>query len=69
MITAEHAEFAETMDEKDKLDSVTRRIIGATIEVHKHLEPGVTTRRRLKDLQNEFILSALSAVNRVVANV
>ena len=39
MITAEIAENAEKtkqgMDEKDRLDQLTRRIIGAAIEVHK----------------------------------
>ncbi len=29
------------MDEKDRLDSVTRRIIGAAIEVHRRLGPGL----------------------------
>jgi len=29
------------VDEKDKLDFLTRRIIGAAIEVHKHLGPGL----------------------------
>jgi GxxExxY protein len=29
------------MHEKDKLDSITRRIIGAAIEVHRHLGPGL----------------------------
>jgi GxxExxY protein len=29
------------MNEKDKLDSVTRRIIGSAIEVHKQLGPGL----------------------------
>jgi GxxExxY protein len=29
------------MEEKDRLDSITRRIIGAAIEVHKHLGPGL----------------------------
>jgi len=28
-------------DDKDKLDLVTRRIIGAAIEVHRHLGPGL----------------------------
>jgi hypothetical protein len=28
------------MEEKDKLDQMTRRIIGAAIEVHRHLGPG-----------------------------
>ena len=27
--------------EKDRLDQITRRIIGAAIEVHKHLGPGL----------------------------
>ena len=29
------------MEEKDRLDLITRRIIGAAIEVHKHLGPGL----------------------------
>jgi GxxExxY protein len=29
------------MEEKDRLDSITRRIIGAAIEVHRRLGPGV----------------------------
>jgi GxxExxY protein len=29
------------MEEKDRLDSITRRIIGAAIEVHKRLGPGL----------------------------
>ncbi len=29
------------MDEKDKLDQITRRIIGAAIEVHKTIGPGL----------------------------
>ncbi len=29
------------MNEKGKLDLITRRIIGAAIEVHKHLGPGL----------------------------
>jgi GxxExxY protein len=29
------------VQEKDRLDSITRRIIGAAIEVHKHLGPGL----------------------------
>lgn len=29
------------MEEKDRLDTITRRIIGAAIEVHKHLGPGL----------------------------
>jgi GxxExxY protein len=29
------------MEERDRLDSITRRIIGAAIEVHKHLGPGL----------------------------
>jgi GxxExxY protein len=29
------------MEEKDRLDSITRRIIGGAIEVHKHLGPGL----------------------------
>ena len=29
------------MDDKDRLDQITRRIIGAAIEVHKNLGPGL----------------------------
>jgi len=29
------------MEEKDRLDFITRRIIGAAIEVHRHLGPGL----------------------------
>jgi GxxExxY protein len=29
------------MEEKDRLDTISRRIIGAAIEVHKHLGPGL----------------------------
>jgi hypothetical protein len=29
------------MEEKDRLDQITRRIIGAAIEVHKGLGPGL----------------------------
>ena len=29
------------MEEKDRLDSITRRIIGAAIEVHRCLGPGL----------------------------
>ena len=29
------------MEERDRLDSITRRIIGAAIEVHRRLEPGL----------------------------
>jgi len=29
------------MDENERLDQVTRRIIGAAIEVHRHLGPGL----------------------------
>ena len=41
--TAEYAENAEKMQERDKdqLDLITRRIIGAAIEVHKGLGPGL----------------------------
>lgn len=40
--TAEHAEVAKkNMDDKDRLDQITRRIIGAAIEVHKNLGPGL----------------------------
>jgi GxxExxY protein len=43
LFTAEHAENAEEMQERDKdqLDLITRRIIGAAIEVHKGLGPGL----------------------------
>jgi hypothetical protein len=40
--TAEHAEIAENaMEEKAKIDQITRRIIGAAIEVHKTIGPGL----------------------------
>jgi GxxExxY protein len=39
-LTAEHAEIAK-MEEKDRLDQITRRIIGAAIEMHKELGPGL----------------------------
>ena len=29
------------MQEKDRLDQITRRIIGAAIEVHRHIGPGL----------------------------
>jgi GxxExxY protein len=29
------------ISEKDRLDQITRRIIGAAIEVHRHLGPGL----------------------------
>lgn len=29
------------MEEKDRLDSITRRIIGGAIEVHRRLGPGL----------------------------
>jgi GxxExxY protein len=29
------------MEEKDRLDQISRRIIGAAIEVHRHLGPGL----------------------------
>jgi GxxExxY protein len=29
------------MDEKDRVDGITRRIIGAAIEVHRRLGPGL----------------------------
>ena len=29
------------MEEKDRLDQITRRIIGAAIEVHRHVGPGL----------------------------
>jgi GxxExxY protein len=29
------------ISEKDRLDQITRRIIGAVIEVHRHLGPGL----------------------------
>jgi GxxExxY protein len=29
------------MEEQDRLDGITRRVIGAAIEVHKHLGPGL----------------------------
>jgi GxxExxY protein len=29
------------MEERDRLDQITRRIIGAAIEVHRHLGPGL----------------------------
>jgi GxxExxY protein len=42
LFTAEHAQIAEkTMEEKDSLAQITRRIIGAAIEVHRHLGPGL----------------------------
>ena len=31
----------EQMQEKDRLDQITRRIIGAAIEVHRQLGPGL----------------------------
>ena len=40
MFTAENAENAE-MTEKDKLDRITKSIIGAAIEVHRALGPGL----------------------------
>ena len=40
ILTAEQAESAE-MKEKNNLDLITRRIIGAGIEVHRHLGPGL----------------------------
>jgi len=40
IFTAEHAENAE-MEERDRLDSMTHRIIGAAIEVHRRLGPGL----------------------------
>ena len=39
-LTAENAEFAE-MEEKDRLDNITERIIGAAIKVHRALGPGL----------------------------
>jgi GxxExxY protein len=44
IFTAERAEFAEefmAISEKDRLDAITRRIIGAAIEVHRRLGPGL----------------------------
>jgi len=43
LFTAEHAENAEKMQQRDKdqLDLITRRIIGAAIEVHNGLGPGL----------------------------
>lgn len=29
------------MDERDRLDQISRRVIGAAIEVHRHLGPGL----------------------------
>src|SRR5689334_19627153 len=40
IFTAEYAEVAE-MEEKNKLDLITQRIIGAAIEVHRQLGPGL----------------------------
>ena len=40
MFTAENAETAE-MTEKDRLDRITKTIIGAAIEVHRALGPGL----------------------------
>jgi len=40
LFTAENAENAE-MTEKDKLDRITKSIIGAAIEVHRALGPGL----------------------------
>jgi GxxExxY protein len=34
-------EVTENMDERDRLDQISRRIIGAAIEVHKALGPGL----------------------------
>jgi GxxExxY protein len=40
--TAEYAKAADQeMEEKDRLDKITRRIIGAAIEVHKTVGPGL----------------------------
>jgi len=40
LFTAENAETAE-MTEKDRLDRITKTIIGAAIEVHRALGPGL----------------------------
>jgi len=40
IITAEHAEVAE-MKDKEQLDLITQTIIGAAIEVHRRLGPGL----------------------------
>jgi GxxExxY protein len=39
--TAEDAEMSSSKQEKDRLDQITRRIIGAAIEVHKTIGPGL----------------------------
>jgi hypothetical protein len=39
--TAEDAEMSSSKQEKDRLDQITRPIIGAAIEVHKTIGPGL----------------------------
>jgi hypothetical protein len=37
--------YRREMEERDKLNLIARRIIGAAIEVHRHLRPSLPTKR------------------------
>jgi PD-(D/E)XK nuclease superfamily protein len=69
VFTAEHAEIAKkTMEEKDRLDQITRRIIGAVIEVHKTLGPGLLESAYQVCLTFELRQRGLSVHVRVLKN-
>jgi GxxExxY protein len=63
-LTAEHTERAK-MEEKDKLDQITRKIIGAAIEVHKAVGPGLLESAYQACLAFELRQSGLQVVEQV----
>lgn len=61
MLTAESAE----MEENDRLDQITRKIIGAAIEVHKAVRPGLLESAYQACLAFELRQNALQVAEQV----